>query len=141
MTKEVLLTIKGLQRYAAQEPVETVTESEAEYFFKGQSHYVVFEEETEGFTEKTKSMLKIRENCVELTRKGLVESHMTFEPDKLYMTAYRTPFGVIMLGIKTKKLSIKHTISEIVIEAEYALESNDEHMADCNIGITIRERQ
>ncbi len=140
MTKEIILTIKGEQKYTAEEVTETVTETGAEYYLKNNSHYVIFEEETEGFKEKTRSVLKFRKGYAELTRKGLVQSHMVFEEDKLYMTAYRTPFGVVPMGIHTKRLQITEEENTIRIEAEYELEAHEEHMADCRIEIMIQAK-
>lgn len=81
MTKEVIIIIKGVQKYAGEEIVETVTEAEAEYYLRNGSHYVMFEEETEGFTAITKSMLKFRGEQVELTKKGLIQSHISLKKE------------------------------------------------------------
>lgn len=140
MTKDVMITIKGRQCYSGEEAVETVTEAKAEYYLRNQSHYVIFEEETEGFAEKTKSMLKLRKNCMELTRKGLVQTQMVFEENKLYMSEYRTPFGAVPMGVRTKQFRTAETENSIVVDIAYALEANEEHMADCHIEVTIRSQ-
>ena len=140
MTKEVMLTIKGVQKYPDEAPLETVTEVEAEYFLRGQSCYVMFEEIQEGFTESVKGMLKIKDGSVELTKKGLIQSHMMFTPDTLCMTEYRTPFGMMLLGVRTKALRILEGDNLIRIEITYLLESEEQVMADSSIQITIREK-
>lgn len=141
MTKEVMITIKGVQKYPGEEPLETVTELDAEYFQRGQSQYVMFEETQEGFTESVKSMLKIKNNSVELTKKGLIQSCMIFEPKQLYMTEYRTPFGGMQLGVRTKELWLSEEEAAIRIRIKYLLESEEQVMADCGIEITIREKK
>ena len=115
MTKEVMLTIKGMQKYPGEEPLETRTQVAAEFFERGQSQYVMFEESQEGFTENVKSMLKIKSNCVELTKKGLIQSHMTFVPETLYVSEYKTPFGSMQMGVRTKELRILNTEERIQI--------------------------
>lgn len=140
MTKEVMLTIKGVQKYPGEEPLETVTQVPAEYFERGQSQYVMFEESQEGFTENVKSMLKIKNNCVELTKKGLIQSHMTFEPGSLYISEYKTPFGGMQMGVRTKDLRILKVEDRIQIYIKYLLEAEEQVMADCSIQITIKEK-
>lgn len=141
MTKEVMLTIKGMQKYPGEEPSETITQVAAEFFERGQSQYVMFEESQEGFTENVKSMLKIKSNCVELTKKGLIQSHMTFVPETLYVSEYKTPFGSMQMGVRTKELRILNTEERIQIYIKYLLEAEEQVMADCNIQITIKEKK
>lgn len=141
MTKGVMLTIKGVQKYPGEEPLETMTEAEAEFFLRGQSRYVMFEEIQEGFTEHVRSMLKIKNNCVELTKKGLIQSHMIFEPEALYMTEYKTPFGGMQLGVRTGELRVLELEDVIHIDIKYMLESEEQIMADCSIQITIKAKR
>ena len=73
MTKEVLLTLQGLQfdqREENADQIETVTVGD--YYKKNDRHYVVYEEVTEGFDRATKNRLKFGGQMVELTRHGLV---------------------------------------------------------------------
>ena len=140
MKKDVMLTIKGVQKYPGEEPLETVTEVPAEYFLRGQSKYVMFEEAQEGFTESVKGILKIKNGGVELTKKGLIQSHMTVVPDTLYVSEYKTPFGSMQMGVRTKELRILSTEERIQIYIKYLLEAEEQVMADCHIQITIREK-
>lgn len=141
MINGVMLTIKGVQKYPGEEPQEMITQVPAEYFQRGQSQYVMFEETQEGFTENVKSMLKIKNNCVELTKKGLIQSHMTFVPEILYVSEYKTPFGGMQMGVRTKELRILDTEELIQIYIKYLLESEEQVIADCSIQITIREKK
>ena len=141
MNKNVVIRIEAIQRYPGQKPEKTVTEAGGEYFLRGGSTYVIFEESQEGFTEKVKSMLKIKNNSVELTKKGLIHSHMFFEEGVPFATEYKTPFGGFRLDIHTEKLEVKEMPDEIVVEIEYSLETQEQPVADCNIRISIKEKQ
>ncbi len=141
MTKDIIIKIKGKQTYPDGECVETVTEASGEYYLRNGSHYVMYEEQEAGFTQSSKCMLKIHEQGVELTKKGLVQSKMVFEEGKLHMTEYRTPFGVIMMGVQTRQVSMLEEENTLVARMEYALEANEEHMADCQITITIKGKE
>jgi len=141
MTKEVLLSLQGLQFDAVSadgDKIETITP--AEYYKRNDSHYVIFEEAMEGFQEKTKNVIKFKENSLDLTKKGLVNVHMIFEENKKNMTNYATPYGNILIGIDARSVRLKEKEERIVVDVDYALEVNYEHFADCKIKMDIRAK-
>lgn len=140
MTKDVIITICGLQAGPDMdgEPIEMITTGE--YFYKNGKHYILYEEVVEGEGHVTKNRLKVGEDYMELTKKGVVSVHMVFEKDKKNLTHYYTPYGSLMIGIDAKSVDIKETENEIAIEVAYALELNQEHAADCNIKINIKAK-
>lgn len=142
MTKEVLLTLQGLQfdqREEDADKIETVTVGD--YFKKNDRHYVVYEEVTEGFEQPTKNRLKFSDHMVELTRNGLVNVHMVFQENKKNMSNYNTPFGQILVGIDTKRINIDEKEDNIVVDVDYALDINYEFLSDCHIRIDIRSKE
>lgn len=141
MKKEITIKIKGKQNYPEGEAVETVTETTGEYYLRNGAHYIMFEETEAGFTQSTKSMLKVRGGQVELTKKGLVQSNLFFEEGKLHNTEYRTPFGVVPMGVKTKQLALLEEENALVIRIAYELQANQELMADCDICIQINSKK
>ena len=141
MTKEVLLSLQGLQFDAVSadgDKIETITP--AEYYKRNDSHYVIFEEAMEGFQEKTKNVIKFKENSLDLTKKGLVNVHMIFEENKKNMTNYATPYGNILIGIDARSVRLKEKEERIEVDVDYALEVNYEHFADCRIKMDIRAK-
>ncbi|MCI9199308.1 MAG: DUF1934 domain-containing protein [Lachnospiraceae bacterium] len=141
MTKEVLLSLQGLQFDAVSadgDKIETITP--AEYYKRNDSHYVIFEEAMEGFQEKTKNVIKFKENSLDLTKKGLVNVHMIFEENKKNMTNYATPYGNILIGIDARSVRLKEKEERIEVDVDYALEVNYEHFADCKIKMDIRAK-
>lgn len=142
MTKEVLLTLQGLQfdqREANADKIETVTVGD--YYKKNDRHYVIYEEVTEGFEQPTKNRLKFSDQMVELTRNGLVNVHMIFQENKKNMSNYNTPFGQILVGIDTKQIRIDEREDNIVVDVDYALDINYEFLSDCHIRIDIRPKE
>ncbi|MBQ9141137.1 MAG: DUF1934 domain-containing protein [Lachnospiraceae bacterium] len=140
MTKEVSIKIKGKQSYPEGEVVETVTESVGDYYLRNGAHYIMFEEKEAGFTQSTKSMLKVRGGLVELTKKGLVQSNMVFEEGRLHTSEYRTPFGVVPMGVKTKQVRIQEGEHTLKVQIVYELLANEERMADCDICIQVKSK-
>lgn len=142
MDKEVLIALKGLQFALDEEganALETITP--AEYYKRNDSHYVIFEELMEGFTDTTKNVIKFRDSQLEVTKKGLVNVHMVFEENRKNMTSYATPFGNILIGIDTDEVEIREEEDRIQVNVAYTLEANYEHMADCKIEMSIRPRE
>lgn len=140
MTKEVLLAIRGLQFDASEEDTNIETVTAAEYYKKNNSHYVIYEEASEGLEGTTKNIIKFRENSLDLMKKGLVNVHMIFEEDRKNMTNYSTPFGDIMIGINARKIRMKEEGKHIQVDVDYALEVNYEHLADCKISMNIQAK-
>ncbi len=141
MTKEVLLSLQGLQFDVVssdKDKIETITP--AEYYKRDDSHYVIFDEAMEGFRETTKNIIKFKENSVDLTKKGLINVHMVFEENKKNMTNYATPYGNILIGIDARSIRLEEAEERIEVDVDYALEVNYEHFADCKIKMDIRAK-
>lgn len=141
MTKDVLVSINGLQiarQSEEAEPMEVITAGD--YYKKNNKHYVIYDEVTEGFTGTTKNIIKLQEDCVDITKRGITNVHMVFEKNKKNVTCYETPFGSLMLGINAKDIKITEEENDISVDVRYALELNYEHLADCTIKMAIQSK-
>ena len=140
MDKEVLITLKGLQ---INEPVDTgVVEIVAlgEYYEKNDKKYIIYEEVVEGMEGKIKNIIKLSPTCMEVTKKGLTNTHMVFEENKKNLTVYNTPFGAFSLGIMAKGIDIDEQDDSMSVKVEYELDMNYEHVADCTISLGIQSK-
>lgn len=143
MTKDVLLTISGLQ-FAAQgdeesEPVEVITAGD--YYKKNGKHYILYDEVMEGFEGNTKNVIKLTEDSLDITKKGVSNVHMVFEKNKKNVSYYYTPFGSILVGIDAQSVDIRETEENIDVKVKYNLEVNYEHLADCSITMNIKSKE
>lgn len=141
MTKDVLVSINGLQiarQSEEAEPMEVITAGD--YYKKNNKHYVIYDEVTEGFAGTTKNIIKLQEDCVDITKRGITNVHMVFEKNKKNVTCYETPFGSLMLGINAKDIKITEEENDISVDVRYALELNYEHLADCTIKMAIQSK-
>lgn len=143
MTKDVLVTIRGMQfttqKEGDLEPIEVITAGD--YYRKNGKHYVIYDEIIEGFDGKTRNIIKLQEDCVDIIKKGVANVHMTFEKNKRNVTCYDTPFGSLMLGIHAKNIDIREEEDDIRVKVDYALEINYEHLANCNIKMAIHSKE
>ena len=108
MTKDVLISIRGLQvlvdEEGVQEPVEVL--NTGQYYFKNNQHYILYDEPAEGFEETTHNILKFNKQKLEVRKRGLLEVHMIFEENKKNISMYQTPFGVMDMGIATTRIEL-----------------------------------
>lgn len=140
MTKEVLIHMKGLQNMPdmqgqENEPLELITAGE--YYFRNNTHYFLYDEMMEGFTEPTHNMIKIRPGLMEVRKRGVVNVHMIFEKDKKNVAFYKTPLGTLEMDITATRVMMAETEQWLDIQAEYALGVNGNAVADCVMQIRV----
>lgn len=141
MTKEILLSLKGLQMEKADESQELETITTADYYQRNGNHYIVYEEMMEGFTEAIQNRIKFNASSLVVSKKGLVNVQMIFEENKKNITSYMTPYGNILIGVDTEFISLEEKENQIRLEVGYALEANYQHLADCKIEMKLRPRE
>ena len=140
MTKEVLISITGLQMSPDEDQDTVEVIAAGEYYFRNGKHFLVYEEAVEGSTETTKNVIKFTEDYMEVTKKGVTNVHMVFEQDKKNVTYYYTPYGSLLIGIDAKQIQVVQDGEEMQICCAYALDMNYEHLADCKICIKVRPK-
>lgn len=142
MDKNVLIHIRGLQMMDPtdeQEPIELVVPGQ--YYFKNGSHYLRYEElMDETSAEPTVNYIKISSKAVEVRKKGLVNVHMVFERGKKNMTYYSTPYGTVEMGIAATGVMIEESENGIDMKVDYALEMNEEYVADCYLTVSAQSK-
>lgn len=138
MTKEVLLSLAGLQYEMDEEALEVVTP--AVYYKRNGKNYVTYEEFSEETGECTKVMLKFSEGRLEMTKHGESNVHMLFEVGKKDTAVYEMPFGALAVGIHTISMDYSERENEIAIRINYGLELNYSHVSDCTIRIRVEAK-
>ena len=137
MTKEVLIHIRGLhtpgESDGQEEPLELITPGE--YYYRNKTHYLLYDEVMEGFTEPTHNMIKIRPGLMEVRKRGVVNVQMIFEKDKKNLTCYHTPFGRLEMEVAATRILMRESASGLEIHAEYALGMNGSPVTDCVMDI------
>ena len=140
MTKEILLSIAGLHLADGEDGnIEVVTAGD--YYNRGGKHYILYDEVTEGMDGHTSNVIKIGENSLEITKKGLMNTRLVVEKGKSHRTVYQTPFGDIELSLTGQELTVTETEERIDIRVEYVLAVNEENLSECTIEMNIRPRE
>ena len=141
MDKEVLIHVRGLQTMDAdgeQEPLEIVVPGQ--YYFRNGSHYLRYEEMLDDTAETTVNYIKMSPNGVEVRKQGQVNVHMVFEEGKKNKTFYNTPYGTLQMGISATGLELKESEDGIQMKVDYALDMNEEHVADCYLTVQAQSK-
>lgn len=144
MTKEVLIHVSGLHTpHSGEEQEEAPLElfAPGEYYYRNKTHYLLYEEIQEGFTEPVRNMIKIRPGFLEVKRRGPVNVQLIFEKDKVNVAYYRTPFGVLEMETAATRIWMKESGECLEIHAEYALGVNGEPVSNCVMNIRAVSRK
>ena len=99
MTKDVLVSLSGLQIAEGQQSENMEVISKGEYFFRNGKHFVIYDEIMEGTSEALKTKIKFTNDTLEVLRQGEMSVHMIFETGKKNITYYYTPYGSLQIGI------------------------------------------
>ncbi len=135
MTKEVLIAIRGMQFEGATDPESIEVIQKGQYYQRNGSHYLVYEEPVEETGDKILNRIKFKNGEVQVTKKGAVNTMLSFKENEKNMTNYETPFGNLIMGINTQKINLKMNESQLEVLVDYALDINYEYVADCKINI------
>jgi uncharacterized beta-barrel protein YwiB (DUF1934 family) len=143
MTKDVIVRVRGVQFIPdtedSEEPIEIVTPGVYEY--ADGVHRIVYEETFEGFeNEPTVNTVTITDDSIIVQKVGAITVDMVFEPGKMSVSPYETPFGAIEMGFLTNRLLMERTEEKIHILSEYTLAMNGENAADCVLEMTIENK-
>jgi uncharacterized beta-barrel protein YwiB (DUF1934 family) len=141
MNKDVLIHVRGLQMMEtddAQEPIEIVVPGQ--YYFRNGSHYLRYEEMLDDTAETTVNYIKMSPNGVEVRKQGQVNVHMVFEEGKKNKAFYNTPYGTLQMGISATGLELKESEDGIQMKVDYALDMNEEHVADCYLTVQAQSK-
>ena len=141
MKKDVLIHVRGLQMMdpeEEQEPIEIVVPGQ--YYYRNGSHYLRYEEMLDEQGDPTINYIKISSRGMEVRKKGQVNTHMVFEQGKKNMTYYSTPYGTIEMGIAATNLFLEEKDGGLNMKVDYALDMNQEHVADCYLAIKAQPK-
>lgn len=140
MTKDVLISVSGMQFGADVDGEKIEVIFGGSYYKKKDKHYLVYEEVGENAGEVTKNLVKFDDKAFSITKSGNVNVTMVFEENKRNVTNYVTPYGSLVIGTDASSIDIKETENEIHIRIKYALDINNEHLANCEIFIDAKAK-
>lgn len=136
MAQEVLLTISTL---TGDDDEAMETKVTATYYQRADAHYLLFEENLEGYSTPFQSRLKIKRKHVELKRQGAADINMIFEEGQKHLTRYVTPYGELFLDIITRTVNVEEHPDGLSIKVQYTIENAGAPVSDYELHITVKE--
>ena len=139
MGKEVVISIKGIQKYEGALPdvVELVTEGRLAR--EGDSYTLSYQESELTGLEGTLTTIQVDGGQVTLLRVGEFNSQLVFQEGRRHFSMYNTPYGAMTIGVNTRHLLAQLTDQGGDIEVDYSVEV-DHAMAGRNIfRINVKE--
>ena len=141
MEKDVVISIKGIQKYEGQDSdtIELVTEGR---LTRDEGGYTLSYQESElTGLEGTLTTIQVEGEQVTLMRVGEVNSQMVFQEGRRHLSMYNTPYGAMAIGVNTRHLLAELTDQGGDIEIDYAIEI-DHAIAGRNIfQIKVKEAE
>lgn len=138
MTKNVLITISGMQYDIEDEAVELVTDGT--YYLKNGKHYILFEEQPESDSPVIKNIVKFNENGFEIVKKGGSNSCLLFDKERKTSTVYHTPAGPVQVDVVTRNFSVAETEQELIVKINYTLDINYNFISECEVNFKVQAR-
>ena len=139
MEKDVVISIKGMQKYEGNDPdtVELVT---AGRLMKDKAGYTLSYQESEiTGLEGTLTTIQVEGAQVTLMRMGEFNSQMVFQEGRRHLSMYNTPYGAMSVGVNTRHLLADLSDKGGDIEIDYAIEIDHAIAGRSVFQIKVRE--
>lgn len=141
MKTPVVLSIRGSQRYADQEPevIELVTEGTMEFAHGGWD--ITYEESALTGLEGVTTTFRVEPGKVVLDRKGKLNSQMVFQEGVEHTSLYQMAFGALMLTVKATFVFFDIVPDGGVIDLSYNIniENTEAGVIDYHLDIRAKE--
>ena len=141
MEKEVVISIKGVQKYEGTAPdtMELVTKGRLSRV--GESYTLSYQESELTGLEGTLTTIQVDGGQVTLMRVGEFNSQLVFQEGRRHLSMYNTPYGAMSIGVNTRHLMASLTDQGGDIEVEYTIEV-DHALAGRNVfRINVKESE
>ena len=140
MKSDVILSIRGTQRYEGQDPevIELVTEGIME--FRDGGWDIRYEESALTGLEGVTTTFRVEPGTVILTRTGKLNSQMVFRQGVPHDSLYQMEFGALMLTVEAKFLYFDIVPDGGVIDLTYAISIENTEAGVIDYHLDIRAK-
>lgn len=140
MDNNVVLSVRGRQRYADQEPeeIELVTEGVLEQ--DGTVWKLSYEESELTGLQGVSTTFLIDQKNVTLKRTGRLNSQMVFQEGVAYDSLYQMEFGTMMLTVCATKVEVDLTPDGGTIDLKYKIEVEQNAAGMIEYHLDIRKK-
>ena len=140
MKKEVLLSIRGRQKYMDQEPdvIELVTEGTIEYRDNGWD--ICYEESDLTGLAGVTTTFRVEHDKVILTRSGKLHSQMVFQEGVNHDSLYQMEFGTLMITVCANRILVQLDENGGMVDLVYGIEIEQSTAGEVDYHLDIRAK-
>lgn len=141
MDKSVIISINSVQTMEGDPPETIELVTEGQLMDCGDEGYTLTYQESElTGLEGTLTTLQVEPDCVTLMRMGEFNSQMVFQQGRRHFSMYNTPYGVLSIGINTRKMRADLNAHGGQIDIDYAIEFDHAVAGRHMFHIDVREK-
>lgn len=139
MTKDVMISILGLQDYQDQEQDSIELTTAGKLTRTKQGYHLSYEESDLTGMAGTLTSFEIAPGRVILTRTGELNSEMVFERGVRHLSLYDTPYGNLEVGIAARKIHSTITDHGGELEINYSIDIDHQLAGENSFSLKVRE--
>ena len=141
MKQNVVLSIRGRQHYADQDPevIELVTDGTME--FRDEGWDISYQESELTGLEGVKTTFRVEPGRVVLDRTGKLRSQMIFQEGVAHESLYQMPFGALMLTVKATNVFYDIVPDGGVIDLVYHIDIENTQAGTIDYHLDIRAKE
>ncbi|MBR2765189.1 MAG: DUF1934 domain-containing protein [Blautia sp.] len=140
MKKNVLVHNKSVHIYDRNQPQDTIEVLvPGIYYYGNDRHHLRYEEQLEDHGNPVTNYLEADGEEMTITRKGAVQTKMTFRTGVLSLFVYETPHGVFQMGVRTHEYRMSGDDERLQFDLHYTLENNGRTVSECLMRITVTQ--
>ena len=138
--REIILSIRGQQRYEDQEAevIELVTEGTMD--FRDGGWDISYQESALTGLEGVTTTFRVEQGKVTLSRTGKLRSQMVFQQGAVHESLYQTEFGALMLAVKSTRVFYDIVPDGGVIDLVYRIEIENTAAGEIDYHLDIRAK-
>ena len=141
MEKDVVISIKGMQKYEGTPPDAMELVTKGSLTREGGSYTLSYQESELTGLEGTLTTIQVDGEQVTLMRIGEFNSQLVFQEGRRHLSMYNTPYGAMAIGVNTRHLLAQLDDRGGSIEVDYTIEV-DHALAGRNVfRINVREAE
>lgn len=140
MEKEVVITIKSCQQLGGEEHDGTELITRGTYRYKGGTARLCYDESELTGMDGTHTQFDVKPGEVVLSRRGAVDSRMVFQPGQRSDFFYRTEYGMLTLGLDTRRIDCSLDEHGGDMRIDYDLDFEHSLMSRNQFIINVKEK-
>lgn len=141
MKKEVLISIKGIQKTEDQQDT-TELFTQGQFYKRNDSYYITYQEsQATGFDGSTTILKVDRDRKVTFLRNGTARTQLVVEPGKRNIGHYGTPMGNLAIGVCAHRISSTLTDEGGELYFSYSLDINSSLISNNEVSIKVTEER